>query len=126
LIVLLMLAQRYRREAWRVWAPVAIASLGSLALLGWMGEPLQLFNVLALLLLLGVGVDYGVFLLEHPGDGAAWLAVLLGATSTALSFGLLALSSTPALRTFGLTLLTGLVVVTLVAPTLRRRSPPTN
>ncbi|MBK7277028.1 MAG: hypothetical protein IPI08_10885 [Betaproteobacteria bacterium] len=119
IVVLLLLAWRYGRDAWRVWLPVAVASLVSLALLGWIGAPLQLFNILALLLLLGVGVDYGVFLLEHRGDGAAWLAVLLGAASTALSFGLLALSDTPALHAFGLTLLVGLVVVTLLAPTFR-------
>jgi predicted exporter len=66
-----------------------------------------------------VGVDYGVFLLEHRDDGAAWLAVVLGAASTWLSFGLLALSSTPALRAFGLTLLLGLALVGLLAPALR-------
>ncbi|MEY2838699.1 MAG: hypothetical protein RJB60_998, partial [Pseudomonadota bacterium] len=49
----------------------------------------------------------------------AWLAVLLGAISTGLSFGLLALSATPALRAFGLTLLIGLVLVCLLAPALR-------
>lgn len=121
--VLLTLVWRYRREAWRAWVPVALASLVALALLGWLGQPLQLFHVLALLLLLGVGVDYGVFLLEHRGDGAAWLAVSLGAASTALSFGLLALSQTPALRAFGFTLLSGLLTVTLLAPMLRADAP---
>ncbi|HEX5686915.1 MAG TPA: hypothetical protein VFY73_23130 [Ideonella sp.] len=123
-LVFAALAWRYRGAAWRAWAPAALASLVALAALGALGLPLQLFNILALLLLLGVGVDYGVFLLEHRGDGAAWLAVVLGAASTALSFGLLALSSTPALRAFGLTLGIGLVVVTLLAPMARR--PETN
>ncbi len=117
------LAWRHGRAAWRAWAPAALATLAALAALGALQQPLQLFNVLALLLLLGVGVDYGVFLLEHRGDGAAWLAVVLGATSTALSFGLLALSTTPALRAFGLTLGIGLVVVTLLAPLLRAPDP---
>jgi predicted exporter len=119
-LVFAALAWRYRGAAWRAWVPAALASLVALASLGALGLPLQLFNILALLLLLGVGVDYGVFLLEHRGDGAAWLAVVLGATSTALSFGLLALSTTPALRAFGLTLGIGLVVVTLLAPMARR------
>jgi hypothetical protein len=69
--------------------------------------PLQLFSVLALALLLGVGVDYGIFLLEHPGDGVSWTAIVLGAASTLLAFGLLALSSTPALHAFGMTMLSG-------------------
>jgi len=117
--VLLVLVARHGRQAWRAWVPTVVASVLTLALLGWLGEPLQLFNVLALLLLLGVGVDYGVFLLEHRDDGSAWLAVVLGATSTWLAFGLLALSSTPALRAFGLTLLIGLVLVGCLAPALR-------
>lgn len=123
-LVFAALAWRFRAAAWRAWAPAALASLASLAMLGALGQPLQLFNVLALLLLLGVGVDYGVFLLEHRGDGSAWLAVVLGSASTALSFGLLALSTTPALRAFGLTLGIGLVVVTMLAPLLRL--PPLN
>ena len=122
-LVFAALAWRYGRAAWRAWAPAALASLASLAVLGALGLPLQLFNILALLLLLGVGVDYGVFLLEHRGDGSAWLAVVLGSASTALSFGLLALSTTPALRAFGLTLGIGLVAVTLLAPLLRAPAP---
>jgi predicted exporter len=120
--VLLVLALRYRRAAWRAWLPTALASLGVLAMLGWLGLPLQLFHVLALALLLGVGIDYGVFLLEHRGDGSAWLAVILGAASTGLAFGLLALSHTPALHAFGLTLAIGLALVAVLAPGFR--APP--
>ncbi|MBK1612132.1 hypothetical protein CKO44_01440 [Rubrivivax gelatinosus] len=110
---------RLGRGAWRAWLPTLLASVLTLALLGLAGQPLQLFNVLALLLLLGVGVDYGIFLFEHQGDGSAWLAVVLGAASTWLSFGLLALSATPALRAFGLTLLLGIGLVWMLAPCLR-------
>jgi predicted exporter len=122
--VLLALAWRYGRRAWRAWMPTAIATVGTLALLGLVGQPLQLFNVLALALLLGIGIDYGIFLLEREdaGAGSAWLAVVLGAASTWLSFGLLALSSTPALRSFGLTLLFGILIVGLAAPLYRPRT----
>jgi len=83
-------------------------------------------------LLLGMGVDYGIFLQAQPDSDRthAWLAILLAAFSTALSFGLLALSSTPALRAFGLTLLIGLLHVSLIAPFLvggvQRRQVVTN
>jgi predicted exporter len=122
--VLLALMLRYGRRAWRAWMPTAMATLGTLALLGLFGQPLQLFNVLALALLLGIGIDYGIFLLERENadPGSAWLAVALGAASSWLSFGLLALSSTPALRSFGLTLLFGILIVWFVAP-LYRASP---
>ena len=115
------LALRYRGEAWRAWLPTALASVGSLGVLGFVGEPFQLFNLLALILMLGMGVDYGIFLLEHQGRNQpfVWLGVLVGALSTAMSFGLLALSKTPALHTFGLTLLVGLGFVCVLTPCLR-------
>ncbi len=115
---------RYRRQAWRVFAPTLIAGALTLGLLGLFGQPLQLFNVLALLLLLGMGIDYGIFLIEHRGDASAWLAVCVGAASTWLSFGLLGLSATPALRAFGLTLLFGIGLVWLISPLFRPASEP--
>lgn len=120
-LVLLALTVRFGRAAWRAWLPTALATASVLAVLGWMGQPWQLFNVLALVLLLGVGVDYGIFLLEHEDDPSAWLAVVIGAGSTWLSFGLLGLSSTPALRAFGLTLMVGLPLVLVLAPLFRAR-----
>ena len=97
---------------------VALASVATLALLGLAGQSLQLFHVLALMLLLGVGVDYGIFFKDHPGrsDPVGWLAVGLSALSTLLSFGLLSLSRTPALQAFGLTMLIGTVAVCLIVP----------
>ncbi|WP_334131654.1 hypothetical protein, partial [Silanimonas lenta] len=71
------------------------------------------------MLLLGVGIDYGIFLLEHQDDGASWLAVSLGAASTLLAFGLLALSQTPALHGFGLTMLVGVGAVWALSPLFR-------
>ena len=79
---------------------------------------MQLFHVLALMLLLGIGVDYGIFFQEEPQrrDATAWLATCLSSLSTILSFGLLSLSRTPALRAFGLTLLVGITTVVLIVP----------
>jgi predicted exporter len=117
-LVFLVLLPRYRGRTWRVLAPTATASLLTLALLGFTGQSLQLFHVLALMLLLGVGVDYGIFIQEEPERGieAPWLAVGLSAASTILSFGLLGLSGTPALQAFGLTMLVGTTLVWLCAP----------
>ncbi|MBD9481224.1 MMPL family transporter [Pseudoxanthomonas sp. PXM02] len=118
-VVFGVLAVRYRGQAWRVITPTLLAGVLTVALLGWLGQPLQLFNVLALMLLLGMGIDYGIFLVEHRGDASAWLAVCVGAASTWLSFGLLGLSATPALRAFGLTLLFGIGLVWLLSPLFR-------
>jgi predicted exporter len=117
-VVFALLFPRYRRRTWRVLAPVALASVTALALLGYGAQDLTLFHVLALMLLLGVGVDYGIFMQEHPDrrDHTPWLAVGLSAANTLLSFGLLGLSKTPALQSFGLTMLLGTALVWLVVP----------
>lgn len=117
--VFVALSWRFKRSAWRALLPTLLGTLLVLAIFGWSGVPLQLFMVLALVLLLGMGVDYGIFLLEHPGDGTAWLAVALAGVSTLLSFGLLALSSTPALHVFGLTMLLGEVLIWVMTPFFR-------
>ena len=113
-----LLYWRYGRAAWRVLAPVALTSVATLAGLGIAGQGLQLFHVLALMLLLGVGVDYGIFFQDHPArsDPVGWLAVALSALSTLLSFGLLSLSKTPALQAFGLTILIGTVTLCVIVP----------
>lgn len=121
--VALLLVWRYGPAAWRALVPTLLAALFSVALLGWLQVPLQLFPVLALALLLGVGVDYGIFLLEHPGDGVSWTAIVLGAASTLLAFGLLALSSTPALHAFGMTMLAGVGAVWVLSPWFRPLAP---
>ena len=120
--VFALLYPRYRKHTWRVLAPTAIAGIATLALLGFASQNLQLFHVLAQMLLLGVGVDYGIFMQEHPGrrDHAPWLAIGLSAANTILSFGLLGLSQTPALRAFGMTMLIGTALVWLIVPCFAR------
>ena len=122
LVIFLALFWRFRGQAWRALLPTAVASALALATVGFLGEPLTLFHILALWLLLGMGVDYGIFLLEHSADdGEAWLAVGLGAVSTLLSFGLLAISTTPAIHAFGVTLGVGVTLVWLLSPLSQRR-----
>lgn len=116
-LVFAVLFPRYRFNAWRVIAPTAFASVATLAILGFAGQQLQMFHVLALMLLLGVGIDYGIFMQEKSQRrDTPWLAVGLSAVSTILSFGLLGLSQTPALRAFGLTMLIGTTLAWLLVP----------
>ena len=113
---------RYRQDSWRVLAPTVLATIVTLTLLGIAGQGLQLFHVLGLMLLLGIGVDYGIFFQEPNSqhDDAAWLAAGLSALSTMLSFGLLGLSRTPPLQAFGLTMAIGIAAVTLLVPCFRK------
>ena len=88
-------------------APVGGAAL-TLVTLGALGVPANLFNVLALLLVLGMGVDYAVFMREAGGARATVvMAILLAGLMTLLSFGLLALSATPFIRSLGITVALG-------------------
>ena len=115
-----LLYPRYRSRTWRVLAPTALASMATLALLGMGGQNLQLFHVLALMLLLGVGVDYGIFYMSIRVGARNCLARRRFVTlSTLLSFGLLSLSKTPALQAFGLTMLIGTITVWLIVPCFR-------
>ncbi|UXY16001.1 MMPL family transporter [Chitiniphilus purpureus] len=120
----LALLPRYGRATWRVLLPPALASAATLGLLGLAGEPVQLLTLLALLLVLGVGVDYGIFHAEHPEDGRMQIATTLSAASTMLSFGLLAFSHTPALAAFGLATLLGVALAWLIAPWCRAPAGP--
>jgi predicted exporter len=82
-----------------------------------LGLPLNLFTLFGIVLVLGAGIDYPLILAEsqeqHP---ATQIAVPYTAATTLLSFGLLALSSTPALANFGLVVVTGITVSFLLAP----------
>ena len=118
LIIWCIFLPRYGRRAWRILAPSVCASAVALAVIGLAGQPLQLFHVLALYLVFGLGVDYAIFLSEQTpeSEGDVSFAVGLAAASTVLSLGLLALSETPVLRAFGLTMLVGVTVSLLAAP----------
>ncbi|MDO9225002.1 MAG: MMPL family transporter [Pseudomonadota bacterium] len=126
LLIFTVLAWRYGpRGAAAVLAPVLLAQALALALLGYAGVVLNLFNLLALLLVLGVGINYAIFLFEgtralgpQPAsrEAATLVGVTLSAATTLLSFGLLSLSSMPALSGFGITLALGVGIAVLLAP----------
>lgn len=121
-LVLVLLMLRYRvRGGVAVALPVLLAVGVTLAVFGYAHVPLNLFNWLALMLVLGVGANYAVFLregcLRADADlGAVWTGVLLSAATTLLSFGMLGMSAMPALKSFGATLALGIAVSVLLAP----------
>jgi predicted exporter len=92
----------------------ALLAVGTTAgLISLSGLPLNLVNLFALLLILGMGVDYGVFLAEsarqHEPIGATALGLMLSCATSVLGLGLLALSSNPGLRSLGVTTAVGVV-----------------
>ena len=102
--------------------PALLGCSATAALLALSGTPLNLVHLFALLLVLGMGVDYGVFLAEASrqgeGTGATALGLVLSCTTSVLGLGLLALSSNPALRALGLTTGIGVLSSLLLGPTV--------
>ena len=117
LIFALLLKPFGPRGALRIVLLPLLAALCSLASLGWLGQPLTLFSLFGLLLVTAIGVDYTILMRERVGGAAVGLVgVLLAATTTWLSFGLLALSATPVISNFGLAVGLGLAFCFLFCP----------
>ncbi|MBW0237604.1 hypothetical protein AWM69_16765 [Pseudomonas sp. D1HM] len=117
LIVLLLIAPFGFGGALRIVSLPLLAALCSLASLGWLGQPLTLFSLFGLLLVTAISVDYAILMREQIGGAAvSLLGTLLAALTTWLSFGLLAVSSTPAVSNFGLAVSLGLVFSFILAP----------
>jgi predicted exporter len=125
LIVILLIVPFGLKGALRIVALPLLAALCSLASLGWLGQPLTLFSLFGLLLVTAISVDYAILMREQIGGAAvSLLGTLLAAVTTWLSFGLLAISSTPAVSNFGLSVSLGLAFSFMLAP-WAAASPPT-
>lgn len=106
-----LLAFLYRRVEPLLILMVSLAlSIGAMiACLKIFGFALNLFNVLAFPLVLGVGVDYGIYILlamRQPGDKEYAFAtiikpVILAGLTAVAGFGSLAIAHNPALRGLG-------------------------
>jgi predicted exporter len=100
--------------------PALLAVGTTAAAISLSGQPLNLVNLFGLLLVLGMGVDYGVFLAEsrrqHEPVGATALGLVLSCATSVLGLGLLSLSSNPGLRSLGITTAVGVVSSLLLGP----------
>lgn len=121
LCVMAVLLLRYKRQVWRILMPPLLASIFTLGALVQLEQGVNLFHLMALILVLGIGLDMGIFLMETQDAAHTWLAVSLSTYTSLLAFGLLALSKTPVLHHFGLTVLIGLAFVWLLVPVMRKK-----
>jgi len=118
LIFLLLLLRYSWRQAVRIVLPPLYAAAFAMAITVLLGFTVNLFSVLALLLVLAIGIDYTLFYAEsrtHSRRKTA-LAITLSCATTLLAFGLLALSETPAIKSFGLTIASGIAFAFLFSP----------
>lgn len=73
--------------------------------------PFNLYSIAATFLVLGLGVDYGIFMAARSAgqeDLGTETAVLVSGLTTLVGFGALVLASHPALHSIGLTVLVGI------------------
>lgn len=122
-LVFLLVLARYRRlgPSLAAFLPAVLAAATSLSLLVLAGYEANLMHLVALLLVLSMGVDYGVFMVEsrryEEGPAPTVMSLVVACVSTVLSFGLLAMSANPALRALGLVTGIGVLLSLLLAPT---------
>jgi predicted exporter len=122
LLVGAILALRYR--AWRptlaAFLPSVTVAILLLAILSLLGVRPNLMHAMSLIMVMGMGVDYGVFLVDSAGDrealGATMLSLMMSCLTTMFVFGTLAISSQPVLRAIGLTTGIGILLSYLLAP----------
>jgi len=102
-------------------APLLSGAL-TVTMLLFINEPINLFHIVGLALILGMGMDYTLFLKTNRHRSSAMLAVLMAAVTTQCAFGLLGTSAVGAIHSFGLTVALGTVISLFVAPLVAQGS----
>jgi uncharacterized protein len=103
--------------------PLVLSMLQTFGLMGLLGMPLNPANLIALPLIVGIGVDYGVHIvhnfLEQPGryrmTPATAIAVTVDAVTTIIGFGSLMIASHQGLQSLGRVLTMGITCCTITS-----------
>ena len=128
-LLVLCVALRDVRKVILCLLPAVTGWLVMLAIMGLLGMKVNLFNMAAGVLVMGLSIDYGVFIVEHAHhpDGVTDRTVVTSALTTVGGFGALALAHHPAMFSLGLTVVLGLIpamiCTLLVIPALQGRRP---
>lgn len=113
LVILLLLIPLFRnlKKVALSMVPVATGIIFMFGIMGFFNIPFNIFNVISSILIIGLGIDYGIFMVcrcsedyEHDTD----TAVLLSGLTTITGFGALVFAQHPALYSIGLTVLLGI------------------
>jgi len=96
----------------------SLLSLGcGLAVLSLSGHAVNLFSLLALVLVLGIGINYTLFFSNPRGTPlTSLLAITLAMITTLLTLGMLVFSATQAISSFGIVLVSGIFTAFLLSP----------
>lgn len=117
LIVITYLIRNGLKEGLISIVPTTLSLLLALGALGFFGMPLNLFSLLALVLVLGIGINYSIFFSNPKGTPlTSLLSVTVALCTTLLTLGMLVMSSTQAIQGFGLALCVGIFSAWLFSP----------
>jgi len=125
ILVLLWAQRRELRQVLWIASSVTVGLVVTIVTVTAVHGQLTVIHLVALLLVLGLGLDYALFLSrrESPAERrATHKAVLACAASTTLAFGILAGSSIPVLKFLGLTVAAGSTANYLLAVAGTRRT----
>ncbi|NOT58506.1 MAG: MMPL family transporter [Deltaproteobacteria bacterium] len=118
LLIFAMLLWTYGRRGLLIMLPPVLAAVVTISVFGYLGHPFHLIHMLMLILILGMGVDFTIFIVESSVEESptTLLAMTLSTLSTLLSFGLLGLSGQAVLQAIGLTVLIGVTAALVLSP----------
>jgi len=107
-VMALALLAIFRRRFFAFVAPVACALAATAGALGWIGAPVNFFQLLCFFILVGLGIDYSIF---HKGEADARSAKVVFASflTSLVGLGMLSFTSFPVTRSMGVTLGVGLL-----------------
>lgn len=111
IVALLLLTLKSVRRTWDVTAPLAAAVIVTAAILSVSGMRLNIFHLVALLLVIGVGSNYTLFFERGNtttiDPGRTVTSVLFCNLATVAGFGVLGFAATPVLGAIGSTVAIG-------------------
>lgn len=119
--LLVISASNVLRLGWRKGLinliPSVLSLACGLAMLALTSQPVTLFALLALVLVLGIGINYTLFFSNPRGTPlTSLLAVSLAMITTMLTLGMLIFSSTQAISSFAIVLCGGIFTAFLLSP----------
>ncbi|HKA15524.1 MAG TPA: MMPL family transporter [Myxococcota bacterium] len=121
-LVVLVLALYYRRlrPALAAFLPSLLVGGAVVAVFAAVGAPMNLLHVTSLVMVMGMGVDYGVFIVDSARDrkelDGTLFSLFLSCITTVFVFGTLAISQHAALRAMGATTGLGILLSFALAP----------
>lgn len=124
-VICLLLILWHRRLTAGIITFVPIASgICTLAIIAALQMEITLFHIFGLYLVLGLGLDYAIFVYHAANSWKdCFRTIFLSSATSCASFGLLSLSSTPMISAFGLTIFIGSIGNAIFSPLLLHLKP---